>query len=78
VGGREREGGGGGSSPWDPNSGDSRHRITPRARGGREAEERERELLRGKNQMRERERGRAWGGWARGARRARPSWVRSG
>jgi hypothetical protein len=63
--GREREGrekesegeGRGGGSPWDPKSGDNRHRITPRARGGREVEEREREreLLFGKNQMRERE-----------------------
>jgi hypothetical protein len=36
-GGRETERGGGrGSSPWDPKSGDNRHRITPRARGGRE------------------------------------------
>jgi hypothetical protein len=32
--GREREGG----SPWDPKSGDNRHRITPRARGEREVE----------------------------------------
>jgi hypothetical protein len=62
--GRERERGRGrGSSPWDPKSGDNCHRITPRARGGKEVEEREREreLLHGKNQMRERERGHAWG-----------------
>jgi hypothetical protein len=51
--------------------------ITPRARGGREVEERERELLRGKNQMREKGEG-GWAPGSRGARWAGPGWVRSG
>jgi hypothetical protein len=77
--GREREREGGGSSPWDPKFGDNRHRITPRARGGREVEERERELLHGKNQMRERERGHMGGDGRQGrAGRVGPGRVGSG
>jgi hypothetical protein len=50
-GGREREGERErreGSSPWDPKIGDNRPPDHLGQRGGREVEERERELLRGK------------------------------
>jgi hypothetical protein len=46
--GREGERRGEGSSPWDPKSSDNRPPDHLRQRGGREVEERERELLRGK------------------------------
>jgi hypothetical protein len=67
--GEEREGEGRGAHLGDPNSSD--HRLQNLGHHGekeREMGERER-LLRGRNQMRERDQGRAWGaGGARGAR----------
>jgi hypothetical protein len=77
-GGRER-GEGWGSSPWDPTIGDNRPPDHLGQRGGREVEERERELLRGKPN--ERERGGAWGVWGRQGGQAmggaRLGWVAS-
>jgi hypothetical protein len=57
--GRER-GEGRGSSPWDPTISDNSPPDHLGQRGGREVDERERELLRGKPN--ERERGRVHGG----------------
>jgi hypothetical protein len=67
------------SSPWDPKSSDNRPPDHLGQGCGREVEERERELLRGKPNERERGRGGSWGcGGARGVReRAGPGWVGS-
>jgi hypothetical protein len=57
-----------GSSPWDPKSSDNRPPDHLGQGGGREVEERERELLRGKPNEREGEGAHGGGGGARGAR----------
>jgi hypothetical protein len=75
-GGRER-GRGGGSSPWDPKSGNNRHRITPRARGGRGGREGEGVVVREKSNERKGEGAHGVMG-ARGAPgQARSGWARS-
>jgi hypothetical protein len=51
-----------GGSPWDPNSGDNRPPDHLGQRGGREVEEREREVAARETKMRERGRGHAWVG----------------
>jgi hypothetical protein len=74
--GRGRERGGEGSSPWDPKTGDNRPPDHLGQGGGRELEERERELLRGKPNERERVGVHGGCGGARGAReRAGPGWA---
>jgi hypothetical protein len=80
--GRGRERGGEGSSPWDPKTGDNRPPDHLGQGGGRELEERERELLRGKPNERERGWGCMGGVGAPGARgsvldRAGLGWVGS-
>jgi hypothetical protein len=56
-----------GSSPWDPKSSDNRPPDHLGQGGGREVEERERELLRGKPNEREGEGAHGGCGGARGA-----------
>jgi hypothetical protein len=75
---REGEGGGeergGGAHLGIQRSAITVHRITPRARGGTEVEERERELLRGKRKWDRERKGGAWGEVGRQG----PGWVGSG